>query len=63
MLFRSVVARLGLNVLSVEHHREGLALPLASVETVFTVETRNAAHQAEVLENLRLEGYSVELVR
>lgn len=57
-----VLARLGLNVLSVEHHREGLALPLASVEAVFTVETRNAAHQADVLENLRLEGYQVELV-
>jgi threonine dehydratase len=57
-----VLARLGLNVLSVEHHREGLALPLASVEAVFTVETRNAAHQADVLENLRLDGYQVELV-
>lgn len=58
-----VLARLGLNVLSVEHHREGLALPLASVEAVFTVETRNAAHQAEVLENLQLEGYGVEHLR
>ncbi len=58
-----VLARLGLNVLSVEHHREGLALPLASVEAVFTVETRNAAHQADVLETLQLEGYGVELVR
>ena len=58
-----VLARLGLNVLSVEHHREGLALPLASVEAVFTVETRDAAHQANVLENLQLEGYRVELVR
>ena len=58
-----VLARLGLNVLSVEHHREGLALPLASVEAVFTVETRDAAHQADVRGQLQLEGYRVEQVR
>lgn len=58
-----VLARLGLNVLSVEHHREGLALPLASVEAVFTVETRDAAHQADVRTQLQLEGYRVEQVR
>ncbi len=58
-----VLARLGLNVLSVEHHREGLALPLASVEAVFTVETRDAAHQADVREQLQREGYRVQQVR
>jgi threonine dehydratase len=57
-----VIARLGLNVLSVEHHREGIALPVAAVEVLLTLETRNHAHQAEVVENLRLEGYAVELV-
>jgi threonine dehydratase len=57
-----VIARLGLNVLSVEHHREGMALPLASVEVLLTLETRDRAHQAEVVENLRLEGYTVEPV-
>jgi threonine dehydratase len=58
-----VLARLGLNVLSVEHHREGLAIPLASVEAVFTVETRDAAHQADVLATLQMEGYQVAQVR
>jgi threonine dehydratase len=58
-----VLARLGLNVMSVEHHREGLALPLASVEAMFTVETRDAAHQQDVLATLELEGYHVEHVR
>lgn len=58
-----VLARLGLNVLSVEHHREGLALPLASVEAVFTVETRDAEHQADVRAQLQREGYRVEQVR
>lgn len=57
-----VVARLGLNVLSVEHHREGMWLPVASVEVLLTVETRNHDHQAEVVETLRGEGYAVELV-
>ena len=58
-----VIARLGLNVLSVEHHREGIELPIASVEVLFTLETRDAAHQAEVLETLTAEGYAVDLVR
>ena len=58
-----VIARLGLNVLSVEHHREGIELPIASVEVLFTLETRDAAHQAEVLQTLQAEGYAVELVR
>jgi threonine dehydratase len=58
-----VIARLGLNVLSVEHHREGIELPIASVEVLFTLETRDAAHQAEVLEALTAEGYAVDQVR
>ena len=58
-----ILARLGLNVLGVEHHREGLALPIALVEVLVTVETRNAAHQEEVLATLTDEGYDVTLVR
>ena len=58
-----VIARLGLNVLSVEHHREGIELPLASVEVLFTLETRDAEHQTEVLQTLTAEGYAVDLVR
>ena len=40
------VARLGLNVLSVEHHRSGLDLDLDKVEIRLTLETRNAIHPA-----------------
>lgn len=58
-----VIARLGLNVLSVEHHREGIDLPIASVEVLFTLETRDAAHQDEVMATLAAEGYAVESVR
>ena len=57
-----VIADLGLNVMSVEHHREGIELPVASVEAVFTVETRDHAHQAEVMAHLAADGYEVELV-
>ncbi len=57
-----VIASLGLNVLSVEHHREGMAIPVASVEVLMTVETRDHAHQDEVARMLRDRGYAVELV-
>ena len=56
-----VLARLGLNVLGVEHHREGLDLPLAQVEVLVTVETRDAAHQREVVATLEREGYAVAI--
>jgi len=57
------VARLGLNVLAVEHHRSGLDLPMAAVEVLLTVETRNALHSDEILEGLRAAGFDVALAR
>jgi threonine dehydratase len=51
------VARLGLNVLSVEHHRTGLGLPLATVEVRMTLETRNALHSDKIVAGLRAEGF------
>lgn len=62
-MLTGLLARLGLNVLDVEHHREGLALPLAQVEVLVTVETRDAAHQRDVVAALELEGYAVTTVR
>ena len=59
----AVVAEIGLNVLSVEHHRAGLALPLEQVEVVMTLETRDPEHRDEVVDALRARGYRVELVR
>ena len=44
------VAELGLNVLAVEHHREGLALALDEVEVLLTLETRDPLHHAEIVE-------------
>jgi threonine dehydratase len=48
-----------LNVLDVEHHRSGMGLAVDQVEVAITLETRNAAHHAEIVEALRQEGYLV----
>jgi threonine dehydratase len=53
------VARLGLNVLAVEHHRTGLDLPIATVEVHLTLETRNAVHSDEIVADLRAAGFDV----
>jgi threonine dehydratase len=54
------VARLGLNVLSVEHHRSGLDLAVAKVEVRLTLETRNAVHHGEIVSDLEKAGFQVE---
>ena len=51
------LARLRLNVLSVEHHRHTAALDVEEVEIMVTVETRDRAHHTEVLEALAAAGY------
>jgi hypothetical protein len=57
------VARLGLNVLSVEHHRSGLDLDLDKVEIRLTIETRNAIHHGEIVADLEGLGYQVHPIR
>jgi threonine dehydratase len=57
------VARLGLNVLSVEHHRSGLDLDLDKVEIRLTLETRNSIHHGEIVTDLERLGYEVQTVR
>jgi threonine dehydratase len=54
------VARLGLNVLEVEHHRSGLELDMEQVEVRLTLETRNSIHSDEVVADLKRRGYTVE---
>jgi len=53
----ALLARMGLNVLDVEHHRSGRSLGLAEVEVMVTVETRNFDHHREVLAALAGAGY------
>ena len=62
-LLTGAVAAMGLNVLSVEHHRSGVALPVEEVEVLMTVETRDPSHRDEVVHDLRQAGFRVELVR
>jgi threonine dehydratase len=54
------VARLGLNVLSVEHHRSGMDLDVAKVEIRLTLETRNSVHRGEIVADLERAGFHVE---
>jgi threonine dehydratase len=56
------LARLGLNVLEVEHHRSGRNLALAEVEVQVIVETRDVAQQAEVIADLTAAGYRAETI-
>ena len=52
-----------INIVDVEHHREGIALGVTDVEVELTLETRDRDHCVEVLESLRRRGYEVDRVR
>lgn len=56
------VARLGLNVLDVEHHRVGLKLGVDKVAVMLTVETRDQAHRDDAVRGLREAGFDVQPV-
>jgi threonine dehydratase len=48
------------NVVSVEHHREGMALPIGETEVELTLATRDEAHCRELLAALASRRYVVE---
>ncbi len=54
------VAHTGLNILAIEHHREGVRIHVDEVEVMLTLETRDPAHRLQVLDRLRIAGYQVE---
>ena len=56
------LAAMRLNVLDVEHHRSGMQLPLAAVELLVVIETRDHAHRLQVLDEFTAKGFDVELV-
>lgn len=58
-----VVAATGANLLTVEHHREGMAIPVGAVSVTITVETRDHAHQVSLRDALTGAGYGVDEVR
>jgi threonine dehydratase len=51
------------NVLSVEHHREGMAVTVAETEVELTLAARDREHCDALLASLREHGYAVELLR
>jgi threonine dehydratase len=57
------VAAERVNVLSVEHHREGMDLAVGDTEIELTLLTRDQAHCAELLERMAEWGYPAERVR
>jgi threonine dehydratase len=58
-----LIARERVNVLSVEHHREGMAVTIAETEVELTLAARDQAHCDALLASLRESGYRVELLR
>jgi threonine dehydratase len=55
-----LVAEERANVVSVEHHREGMALPISETEVELTLGTRDEAHCRELLAVMADRGYVVE---
>ena len=57
------VAAQRVNIVSVEHHREGMAVSVAETEVELTLTTRDAEHCAQVVAALEGYGYPVERLR
>ena len=58
----AVIARLGLNVLDVEHHRTGVQIGVDQVEVLMVLETRNPEHRSNVIDTLHAEGFEATLL-
>jgi len=52
-----VFARLGANVVSIQHHRVGTRLLIGQTEVEIDLETRNHNHIASILAHMRTSGY------
>jgi threonine dehydratase len=59
----SLIAEARGNVVSVEHHREGMDVPVASTEVELTLITRDQEHCTLLLDQMRSWGYDVERLR
>ena len=51
------------NVLSVEHHREGMDMPVTKTEIELTLMMRDQEHCTELVSALEANGYPVERVQ
>ena len=59
----SLIAEARGNVVSVEHHREGMDIPVAETEVELTLITRDQEHCTLLLEQMRSWGYTVERLK
>jgi threonine dehydratase len=59
----TLIAQERVNVVSVEHHREGMQGSVAETEVELTLATRDKAHAATLVEAMRRWGYPVESLR
>ena len=59
----SRVAEERVNLVSVEHHREGIQLSVAETEVELTLSTRDAAHALALVDAMQRWGYPVERLR
>jgi threonine dehydratase len=56
----SSIAELGANVLSIEHHREGVGLALGDAQVRLTLEAQDRAHGDALIAALRAAGFTVD---
>jgi len=61
-LLELVAAERG-NVVSVEHHREGMAVHVSETEVELTIVTRNADHCGDLVRAMEARGYRIERLR
>ena len=59
----SLIAEARGNVVSVEHHREGMDVPVSDTEVELTLITRDQEHCTVLLEEMRSWGYAVERLK
>jgi threonine dehydratase len=59
----SRIAEERVNLVSVEHHREGIQLSVAETEVELTLSTRDEAHALGLLDAMQRWGYPVERLR
>jgi threonine dehydratase len=56
----SLFAEENANVVSIEHHREGMDVPVTETEVEATLLTRNQEHCAQILDAMQERGYTVD---
>jgi threonine dehydratase len=59
----TLIAEERVNVVSVEHHREGMQVSVAETEVELTLGTRDEGHATALVEAMQRWGYPVERLR